>query len=101
MSSNAAGLVATLVGIVMLVLASSPSVRAESDARTRAAARGNTQERRRTWLAFAGIALLCIGLCLRYASVPFSAGLCYAPSGESPSAHCFHGAPWPPHGTSR
>lgn len=101
MSSNAAGLVATLVGIVMLVLASSPGARAESDARLRVGPPGNAQERRRTWLAVAGIAFLCIGLCLRYASVPFSAGLCYSPSGESPSAHCFHGAPWPPHGTSR
>lgn len=92
MSSGAAGLAVTLMGIVLLVVASGRSLSGSDVAAP--------MRRRRVWLTLGGLALLCAGLCLRYESVSLNAG-CPGPAAAPLSAHCYHGAPWPPHGSSR
>jgi hypothetical protein len=51
-------------------------------------------------LTVSGLALLMLGAGIRIASLSPAVGACPGSSGPNPP-HCFHGAPWPPHGTSR
>jgi hypothetical protein len=57
------------------------------------------------WFTVGGLALLSIGIWIRIASLSPAVGACPLSSDTanpvSMAAHCFHGAPWPPRGSSR
>jgi hypothetical protein len=90
------GVVVVLVGSVLLLAG--------------AARPGHEREdvglgRRHRWFTIGGIALLSVGLWIRIASLSPAVGACAVlPSSPGPlsgATHCFHGAPWPPRGSSR
>jgi len=63
------------------------------------------------WCSVGGLALLFVGLWIRVVSLAPAVGACPASTAPAASsaaaaqaavpAHCFHGAPWPPIGSSR
>lgn len=86
----------TLAGSVLLLVGAGRGSRARDDI---------LLGRRHRWFTIGGLALLFIGLWIRIAALSPDVGACaevdrIAGSAYDP-AHCFHGAPWPPHGSSR
>jgi uncharacterized membrane protein HdeD (DUF308 family) len=95
MSVAAMSVAVTLAGSVLLLVGAGRVSRA----------REATRDRWHRWLTLGGLALLFIGLWIRIASISPDVGVCAASSSVVSAAnaptHCFHGAPWPPRGSSR
>ena len=53
------------------------------------------------WFTIGGALLLTTGVGIQIVRLSPEVGACPATSGLPAGAHCFHGAPWPPHGSSR
>lgn len=92
MSAAVASMAAIVVGAALLLLG------AGSVDSARAAA---WKVRMQRWLTIGGVVLLTAGIGMRIAWLAPEVGACPFTSGLPASAHCFHGAPWPPHGSSR
>lgn len=96
MSTEGISVTVILAGSVMLLVGAGRGSRARADVPA-----GRWQR----WFAYGGLALLSIGMWIRIASLSPPVGACpgssaAADAGSVP-AHCFHGAPWPPRGSSR
>lgn len=96
MSVERMSIAVILMGSVLLLVGASGGNRPREDIRL---------GRWHRWFTVGGLALLSIGIWIRIASLSPAVGECPRLSGAaspvSMAAHCFHGAPWPPHGSSR